>query len=72
MAPAVAKAYQATLFGDNAASRVTGGHAGVFQFHPRVRTRPGEYDPTKSPSSGFDFCKHDYGRIGDFDCIEEF
>lgn len=63
------KAYQEALFGEDAKSRlaVTGEH--LFQFHPHAYAPSRDYDSRFGP---FDFRKHYYGRIGDFDSKEEF
>lgn len=66
---AVNQAYQATLFGDDAAERVVVGDTCVFEFPP------GAYAPSRDDDGRFghfDFRKHFYGRIGDFDSREEF
>lgn len=66
---AVGKAFQQALFGDDAASRVavTGQYA--FEFHAQAYAPSRDYD---GRFGHFDFRKHFYGRIGDFDSKEEF
>lgn len=66
---AVNRAFQQTLFGEDAASRVTVTdlHAFEFQAHGYAPSR--DYD---GRFGHFDFRKHYYGRIGDFDSREEF
>jgi type III restriction enzyme len=66
---AVVKAYQQTLFGDDAASRVAVSDQYAFEFHAQVYAPNRDYD---GRFGHFDFRKHFYGRIGDFDSKEEF
>lgn len=66
---AVSKAFQQTLFGDDAASRVAVSDQYVFDFHPHAYAPSHDYD---GRFGHFDFRKHFYGRIGDFDSKEEF
>ncbi len=66
---AVRKAFQQTLFGDNAASRVTVADQYAFEFHAQAYAPSRDYDWR---FGHFDFRKHFYGRIGDFDSKEEF
>lgn len=66
---AVAQAFQQTLFGDNAAARVTVSDLYAFEFHPQAYAPSRDYD---SRFGRFDFRGHYYGRIGDFDSREEF
>ncbi len=70
---AVGRAYQQTLFGDAAAGRVAVGdleHARLgFDFHPQGYAPARDYDWR---FGRFDFRRHYYGRIGDFDSREEF
>lgn len=66
---AVNAAYQATLFGDDAASRVEVGADYTFVFNPQGYAPSRDYD---GRFGVFDFRKHYYGRIGDFDSKEEF
>jgi type III restriction enzyme len=65
---AVGKAFQQTLFGDDAASRVAVTDQYAFEFHPQAYAPSRDYDGR----FGYDFRKHFYGRIGDFDSKEEF
>ncbi|MFZ1547888.1 MAG: DEAD/DEAH box helicase family protein, partial [Candidatus Nitrotoga sp.] len=66
---AVGKAFQQTLFGDDAASRVAVSDQYAFDFHPHAYAPSRDYD---GHFGHFDFRKHFYGRIGDFDSKEEF
>ncbi|MBK9623578.1 MAG: DEAD/DEAH box helicase family protein [Rhodocyclaceae bacterium] len=66
---AVSKAFQQTLFGDDAASRVAVSDKYVFDFHPQAYAPSRDYD---NRFGQFDFRKHYYGRMGDFDSKEEF
>ena len=66
---AVGKAYQQALFGDNAASRVAVTDQYAFEFHAQAYAPSRDYD---GRFGHFDFRKHFYGRIGDFDSKEEF
>ena len=66
---AVSKAFQQTLFGDDAATRVTVSELYAFHFHPQAYAPSRDYD---GRFGFFDFRKHYYGRIGDFDSKEEF
>ncbi len=43
-----------------------------FEFHPQAYAPTQEYDPRTSRFGQFDFRKHFYGRIGDFDSQEEY
>ncbi len=66
---AVGKAFEQTLFGDDAASCVAVSDQFAFEFHPQA------YAPSRDYDGGFghfDFRKHFYGRMGDFDSKEEF
>lgn len=69
---AVGKAYQQALFGEEAASRVAVTDRYVFEFHSMAYAPSREYDLRTSQFGPFDFRKHFYGRIGDFDSREEF
>ena len=69
---AVEQAYQQTLFGDDAASRVAVNDDYSFVFNPQGYAPNSDYDPRTSEYGAFDFRKHYYGRIGDFDSGEEF
>jgi type III restriction enzyme len=66
---AVAKVYQQTLFGDDAASRVAVSGEYEFEFHAQAYAPSSDYD---GRYGHFDFRKQFYGRIGDFDSKEEF
>lgn len=66
---AIGKAYQQTLFGDDAASRVVVTEQYAFEFHPQAYAPSRDYD---GRFGHFDFRRHFYGRIGDFDSKEEF
>jgi len=66
---AVSKAFQQTLFGDDAASRVAVSDQYAFDFLPHAYAPSRDYD---GRFGHFDFRKHFYGRIGDFDSKEEF
>lgn len=66
---AVRQAYQQTLFGDDAAMRVAVTDQYAFEFHAQAYAPSRDYD---GRFGHFDFRKHFYGRIGDFDSKEEF
>lgn len=66
---AVSRAYQQTLFGEDATSRVAVTDAHAFEFHPQAYAPSHDYD---GRFGQFEFRKHFYGRIGDFDSKEEF
>ncbi len=66
---AVGRAFQQALFGDDAASRVAVSAAHAFEFHPQAYAPSRDYD---GRFGVFEFRKHYYGRIGDFDSKEEF
>lgn len=66
---AVGKAYQQALFGDDAASRVAVTDQYAFEFHAQAYAPSRDYD---GRFGHFDFRKHFYGRMGDFDSKEEF
>ena len=66
---AVGKAFQQALFGDDAASRVAISDLYAFDFHPQAYAPSRDYD---GRFGQFDFRKHFYGRMGDFDSKEEF
>lgn len=66
---AVRKAFQQTLFGEDAASRVTVTDQYAFEFQAQAYAPSRDYD---NRFGHFDFRKHFYGRIGDFDSKEEF
>ncbi len=65
---AVNKAYQHTLFDDGYQSRVQVSSAHEFVFHDKAYAPSSDYDDR---FGHFDFRKHYYGRIGDFDSKEE-
>jgi len=66
---AVGKAFQQALFGDDAASRIAVTDRYAFEFHAQAYAPSRDYD---GRFGHFDFRKHYYGRIGDFDSKEEF
>ena len=66
---AVGKAFQQALFGDDAATRVAVTDQYAFEFHARAYAPSRDYD---GQFGHFDFRKHFYGRMGDFDSKEEF
>jgi type III restriction enzyme len=66
---AVRTAYQQTLFGEGRDSRVAVDDSYTFEFHPQAYAPGRDYDKR---FGFFDFRKHYYGRIGDFDSKEEF
>lgn len=66
---AVGKAFQQTLFGDDAATRVVVSDQYAFEFHTQAYAPSRDYD---GRFGHFDFRKHFYGRVGDFDSKEEF
>jgi type III restriction enzyme len=66
---AVGKAFQQALFGDDAAERVAVTDQYAFEFHAQAYAPSRDYD---GRFGHFDFRKHFYGRIGDFDSKEEF
>ncbi|SDI07634.1 MULTISPECIES: DEAD/DEAH box helicase [Pseudomonas] len=66
---AVGKAFQQALFGEDAATRVAVTDQYTFEFHPQAYAPSRDYD---GRFGHFDFRKHFYGRIGDFDSKEEF
>jgi len=69
---AVGQAFQQALFGDDAASRVAVTDRYAFEFHAQAYAPSRDYDGRTSAYGYFDFRKHFYGRIGDFDSREEF
>lgn len=69
---AVSRAFQQTLFGEDAASRVTVTDLHAFEFPAQGYVPSRYYEPATSKFGYFDFRKHYYGRIGDFDSREEF
>jgi type III restriction enzyme len=66
---AVGQAFQQTLFGEDAASRVAVTDQFAFEFHAQAYAPSRDYD---GRFGHFDFRKHFYGRMGDFDSREEF
>ncbi len=68
---AVTAAYQETLFGDGREARVRVDDTYHFVFHPVAYAPSRDYDPN-GEWGHWDFRKHYYGRIGDFDSKEEF
>jgi type III restriction enzyme len=66
---AVGKAFRQALFGTEAASRVAVTDQYAFEFHAQAYAPSRDYD---GRFGYFDFRKHFYGRIGDFDSKEEF
>lgn len=66
---AIGKAYQETLFGDGRERRVATSEAHAFAFHPLAYSPSRDYD---GRFGEWDFLKHFYGRVGDFDSKEEF
>lgn len=69
-ASAIGKAYS-DLFKDHR-EKVAVGNECVFLFNPQAYSLLNEYNPLTSVYGQFDFRKHYYGRIGDFDSKEEF
>ncbi|MDX9700767.1 MAG: hypothetical protein RBT55_14430, partial [Rhodocyclaceae bacterium] len=69
---AVGKAFQQALFADDAATRVAVTDQFAFEFHAQAYAPSRDYDGRTSTYGHFDFRKHFYGRIGDFDSKEEF
>lgn len=66
---AISKTFQQTLFGDEAAERVVVTDQYTFEFHAQAYAPSRDYD---GRFGHFDFRKHFYGRMGDFDSKEEF
>lgn len=66
---AVGEAFQQTLFGDDAASRVAVTDQFAFEFNTQAYAPSRDYD---GRFGRFEFREHFYGRIGDFDSKEEF
>lgn len=66
---AVGKAFQQALFGDDATSRVAVTDHYAYEFQAQAYAPSRDYD---GRFGHFDFRKHFYGRIGDFDSKEEF
>lgn len=66
---AVKHAYQQALFGEGREARIAVNDRYTFAFHPQGYAPSRDYD---GRFGQFDFRKHYYGRIGDFDSGEEF
>jgi type III restriction enzyme len=66
---AVSQAYQHALFGEGRDARLATSDAFAFEFHPQAYAPSRDYD---GRFGQWDFRKHFYGRIGDFDSKEEF
>ncbi len=66
---AVKQAFQATLFGPDAAERVAVSDLFTLPFDPQGYAPTADYDGRYGV---YDFVGHYYGRIGDFDSREEF
>lgn len=66
---AVGTAFQQALFGEDAAARVGVSDQYAFEFHAQAYAPSRDYD---GRFGHFDFRKHFYGRMGDFDSKEEF
>lgn len=66
---AVGTAFQQMLFGDDAAARVAVTDQYAFEFHAQAYAPSRDYD---GRFGHFNFRKHFYGRMGDFDSKEEF
>ena len=62
-------AYQQTLFGEGAADRVAVNDHYTFEFHSQAYAPSRDYD---NRFGVYDFHRHFYGRMGDFDSEEEF
>lgn len=66
---AIGRAWQQTLFGDGAESKVVVSDEYAFSFHNQAYAPGSDYDHR---FGRFEFRKHFYGRMGDFDSKEEF
>lgn len=66
---AVGQAFQQALFGEDAAKHVAVTDQYAFEFHGQAYAPSRDYD---GRFGHFEFRKHFYGRIGDFDSREEF
>ena len=66
---AVGKAFNQTLFGEDAAAHAAVDDDHVFEFQPQGYAPSSDYD---GRFGRFDFRRHFHGRIGDFDSKEEF
>lgn len=69
---AVSGIYQQTLFGDNAGERVFVNDSYTFTFNPQVYSPSRYYEPKSSQYGYYEFARHYYGQVGDFDSKEEF
>ncbi len=65
---AVGKAFQQALFSDDASTRVAVTDQYAFEFYAQAYAPSRDYD---GRFGHFDFRKHFYGRMGDFDSKEE-
>ncbi len=68
---AVAKECQSFLFGEGNTERVRVGTEYEFEFHPDAYSPDRQYDPA-GKYGAYEFEKHFYPRMGDFDSKEEF
>lgn len=68
---AVAKECQSFLFGEGKEERIRVGAEYEFEFHPDAYAPDRLYDPSSKYGS-YEFEKHYYPRMGDFDSKEEF
>jgi len=66
---AIGATFQKTLFGDDAANHVAVTDAHLFEFGAQSYAPARDYD---GRFGVFNFKKHFYGRVGDFDSKEEF
>lgn len=66
---AMGRAFQHTLFGDDAASRIAVTDRFAYEFHAQAYAPSRDYD---GRFGHFDFRRHFHGRVGDFDSKEEF
>lgn len=66
---AVGVAFQRTLFGDDAPTHVAVSDEHAFEFHAQAYAPSRDYD---GRFGQFEFRRHFYGRVGDFDSREEF
>lgn len=66
---AIQDCFQQTLFGEDLAVQVEVSDLYAFEFNPYAYAPSQDYDDR---FGSFDFRKHYYGRIGDFDSREEF
>ena len=68
-ARAVDNAFQTTLFGDSRSERISVSDQFAYEFQTQSYAPSSDYD---GRFGRFDFRKHYYGRMGDFDSKEEF